>query len=84
MKKDLGRINGKTQLIGLFATPIGHSLSPAMHNLAFKKLGLNYAYLAYGNFSEAFQCGLNRYRSGGPAGTDQRHFFACDIDAVFF
>ena len=47
MKKDLGRINGKTQLIGLFATPIGHSLSPAMHNLAFKKLGLNYAYLAF-------------------------------------
>ncbi len=38
MKKDLGRINGKTQLIGLFATPIGHSLSPAMHNLAFKKI----------------------------------------------
>ncbi|MEC1393444.1 shikimate dehydrogenase [Bacillus velezensis] len=47
MKKELGRINGKTQLIGLFATPIGHSLSPAMHNLAFKKLGLNYAYLAF-------------------------------------
>lgn len=47
MKKDLGRINGKTQLIGLFATPIGHSLSPTMHNLAFKKLGLNYAYLAF-------------------------------------
>lgn len=45
--KELGRINGKTQLIGLFATPIGHSLSPTMHNLAFKKLGLNYAYLAF-------------------------------------
>ncbi|MED4857810.1 shikimate dehydrogenase [Bacillus atrophaeus] len=47
MTKDLGRINGKTQLIGLLATPIGHSLSPTMHNLAFKKLGLNYAYLAF-------------------------------------
>ncbi|MDQ0926638.1 quinate/shikimate dehydrogenase [Bacillus atrophaeus] len=47
MTKELGRINGKTQLIGLLATPIGHSLSPAMHNLAFKKLGLNYAYLAF-------------------------------------
>ncbi|MEC0697476.1 shikimate dehydrogenase [Bacillus atrophaeus] len=47
MTKELGRINGKTQLIGLLATPIGHSLSPTMHNLAFKKLGLNYAYLAF-------------------------------------
>ncbi|MBT2625608.1 shikimate dehydrogenase [Bacillus sp. ISL-32] len=47
MTKELGHINGKTQLIGLLATPIGHSLSPTMHNLAFKKLGLNYAYLAF-------------------------------------
>lgn len=45
--KSVGRINGKTQLIGLLATPIGHSLSPSMHNMAFKKLGLNYAYLAF-------------------------------------
>ncbi len=45
--KSVGRINGKTQLIGLLATPIGHSLSPSMHNMAFKKLRLNYAYLAF-------------------------------------
>ncbi len=38
---------GKTELVGLLATPIGHSLSPAMHNSAFDKLGLNYAYLAF-------------------------------------
>jgi len=36
--ENLGRINGKTELVGLLATPIGHSLSPAMHNLAFDKL----------------------------------------------
>ena len=40
-------MDGETQLIGLFATPIRHSLSPTMHNLAFKKLGLNYVYLAF-------------------------------------
>ena len=45
--ENLGRINGKTELVGLLATPIGHSLSPAMHNLAFDKLGLNCAYLAF-------------------------------------
>ncbi|WP_394238178.1 shikimate dehydrogenase [Niallia oryzisoli] len=45
--QNLGVIDGETQLIGLFATPIRHSLSPTMHNLAFKKLGLNYAYMAF-------------------------------------
>lgn len=45
--QNLGVIDGKTELIGLFATPIRHSLSPTMHNLAFKKLGLNYAYMAF-------------------------------------
>lgn len=44
---DLGRIDGRTKLIGLTATPIGHSLSPAMHNLAFRKSALNYVYMAF-------------------------------------
>ena len=44
---DQGRIDGRTQLIGLLATPIGHSLSPAMHNMSFRKLGLNYVYMAF-------------------------------------
>lgn len=41
------RINGHTELIGLIATPIRHSKSPTMHNEAFAKLGLDYAYLAF-------------------------------------
>ncbi len=41
------RITGYTELIGLMATPIRHSLSPTMHNEAFAKLGLDYAYLAF-------------------------------------
>ncbi len=40
-------IDGHTRLLGIFATPIGHSLSPAMHNLACAHLNLNYAYLAF-------------------------------------
>lgn len=44
---NLGRINGKTELVGLLGTPIGHSLSPTMHNLSFKKLDLNCVYLAF-------------------------------------
>lgn len=41
------RLSGRTVLIGLLATPIRHSLSPLMHNEAFAKLGLDYAYLAF-------------------------------------
>lgn len=41
------RITGHTELIGLFAYPIRHSGSPAMHNEAFAWLGLDYAYLAF-------------------------------------
>lgn len=41
------RISGTTQLIGIIATPIRHSISPKMHNAAFSKLGLDYAYLAF-------------------------------------
>lgn len=41
------RLTGHTELIGLMAYPIRHSSSPAMHNEAFAKLGLDYAYLAF-------------------------------------
>jgi shikimate dehydrogenase len=38
-------IDGKTQLVGLIGWPVEHSLSPAMHNAAFKAVGLNWRYL---------------------------------------
>jgi shikimate dehydrogenase len=38
-------IDGHTQLVGLMAWPIGHTLSPAMHNAAFDALGLNWRYV---------------------------------------
>ncbi|WP_124066671.1 shikimate dehydrogenase [Clostridium sp. E02] len=41
------RISGKTGLMGLIGSPVGHSGSPAMYNYSFKKLGLDYAYLAF-------------------------------------
>ena len=40
-------ITAQTQLCGLLGNPVDHSLSPAIHNAAFVKLGLNFAYLAF-------------------------------------
>lgn len=40
-------IDPKTQLCGLLGNPVEHSLSPAIHNAAFRELNLNYVYLAF-------------------------------------
>lgn len=40
-------INGKTRVTGLFGYPVEHTLSPAMHNAAFRDIGLNYCYVPF-------------------------------------
>ena len=40
-------IDVHTQFCGVIGNPIEHSLSPAIHNAAFQKLGLNFVYLAW-------------------------------------
>ncbi len=40
-------ISGHTQLTCLLGSPVDHSISPKMHNLAFSHLNLDYAYLAF-------------------------------------
>ncbi|HWG96425.1 MAG TPA: shikimate dehydrogenase [Nitrospira sp.] len=40
-------IDVRTQFCGVIGNPVGHSLSPAIHNAAFRKLGLNFVYLAW-------------------------------------
>jgi shikimate dehydrogenase len=41
------KIDAKTKLCLLIGDPVEHSMSPAIHNAAFQKLGLNYVYLAF-------------------------------------
>ncbi|MBU4560839.1 shikimate dehydrogenase [bacterium] len=41
------KIDGETKVVGLIGYPIGHTLSPAMHNRAFEYLDLNYLYLPF-------------------------------------
>jgi shikimate dehydrogenase len=40
-------INGHTKIYGILGRPVTHSLSPAMHNAAFRELGLNAVYVAF-------------------------------------
>ncbi|MBN1034518.1 shikimate dehydrogenase [Clostridium botulinum] len=57
------RITGHTELIGLIATPIRHSSSPTMHNEAFAKLGLDYAYLAFEVGTEQLEDTVKGFRA---------------------
>ncbi len=40
-------ISGKTRLCGLIGDPVEHSMSPAMHNAAFKELGIDFIYVPF-------------------------------------
>jgi len=41
------QINGKTKIFGILGRPVTHSLSPAMHNAAFRHLKINAVYVAF-------------------------------------
>src|SRR5690606_12379624 len=49
-------INGKTTVVGLIGWPVGHSVSPAMHNAAFAALGLNWCYVPLPVATEPSTC----------------------------
>jgi len=40
-------INASTIVCGVIGNPIEHSISPAMHNAGYAKLGINFCYLAF-------------------------------------
>ncbi len=45
--KTAGTIGNGTQLCAVIGNPISHSLSPAIHNSAYEKSGLDFVYLAF-------------------------------------
>lgn len=49
------RITGATKLIGLIGSPVEHSISPALHNAVFEKMGYDYAYVACNVASESLE-----------------------------
>jgi shikimate dehydrogenase len=42
-----GFISGRTGICGIIGDPIEHTMSPVMHNAAFKNKGLDYVYLPF-------------------------------------
>ena len=42
-----GAITASTRLCAVIGNPVGHSLSPSLHNAAFDELGLDYVYVAF-------------------------------------
>lgn len=43
----MNTITGHTGLTALLGSPVSHSISPLMHNEAFRRLGLDYVYLCF-------------------------------------
>ena len=41
------QLDGKTKLYGIMGNPVSHSLSPALHNAAFRARGLNRVYVPF-------------------------------------
>ena len=48
------RITGHTEVYGIIADPIRHSISPMMHNTAFEALGIDGVYVAFETPEEMF------------------------------
>ncbi len=40
-------VSGKTRICGIIGDPVEHSMSPAMHNAAFRELGIDYIYIPF-------------------------------------
>jgi len=43
----IGQINGETSVFGITGNPVGHSLSPLIHNAAFQYLKINAVYVPF-------------------------------------
>ncbi|WP_437187968.1 shikimate dehydrogenase [Planctomicrobium sp. SH668] len=61
-------IDAETAVFGVLGDPIGHSWSPLLHNVAFKRMGMNAVYLPLRVPPEEFQETLKAYETLGIRG----------------
>ena len=57
------QINGHTKVTGLLGSPISPSISPAMHNEAFRQLGIDCIYLAFDADAEKMPSAIEAFRA---------------------
>ena len=62
------KITGHTRLLCLLGDPVSHSISPAMHNLSFETLGLDYVYLAFQTTTAQFDATTSVLKQIGARG----------------
>ncbi len=55
-------ITGTTRLLGLFGSPVKHSMSPAMYNYCFKKWKIDWRYLAFSISREDTEEAIKAFR----------------------
>jgi shikimate dehydrogenase len=67
---DAQHIYGSTRLVGLLGNPLGHSLSPLIHNHAFARLNLPYAYVPLPVSHEMLHSVLHTLRACNFAGAN--------------
>lgn len=65
---ETGTIQGTTRVCGIIGDPIAHTMSPAMHNAAFKALGLDYVYTAFRVQPDALESAIKGIRALGIRG----------------
>lgn len=63
-------ISGKTKVVGIFGYPVEHSLSPRMHNAAYKALGLDYCYVPFSVKKEGLESAVKSIRDLNMAGVN--------------
>ncbi|MCI8299739.1 MAG: shikimate dehydrogenase [Lachnospiraceae bacterium] len=61
-------ITGTTKLTALLGSPVAHSISPQMHNEAFRQLGLDYVYLAFDVTPDTLKDAVSGLKAAGICG----------------
>jgi shikimate dehydrogenase len=56
-------LTGKTKVCGLIGDPVDHTLSPPMHNAAFRELGLDFVYVPFPVKKEDLKTGVAGLRA---------------------
>jgi shikimate dehydrogenase len=70
MEAQTGGINAQTGLVGVFGHPVRHSLSPRIHNAAFRSQGVDMVYLAFDVLPERLGPAIGGVRALGMRGVN--------------